>query len=118
MLAEAPRARASTEIGGGGPAVVLRGVTAQHPGALAPALEDANLQVRAGQRIGLVGANGAGKSTLLKAIVGLVPVRSGSIEVFGGPFSARRRQVAYLPQIGELDWRFPINLRRLVLTGR
>src|SRR5581483_11879729 len=66
----------------------------------------------------LVGANGAGKSTLLKAIVGLVPVRAGRIDVLGDTFRSRRKQVAYLPQIGELDWRFPVSVRRLVLTGR
>src|SRR5438105_2955714 len=103
MLAEAPGSCLLDKISAADTALDLRGVTAQHVGAAMPALEGVSLQVERGQRIGLVGANGAGKSTLLKAIVGLVPMRAGSIEVFGAPFGARRKQVAYLPQIGELD---------------
>jgi manganese/zinc/iron transport system ATP- binding protein len=76
------------------------------------------VQVARGARDALVGANGSGKSTLLKAIVGLVPLQSGSISVHGERLNANRAGLAYLPQIGELDWRFPIEVRRLVLTGR
>ena len=71
-----------------------------------------------GAQVALVGANGAGKSTLLKAIAGLLPVRHGSIAIYGNPVGACNHRVAYLPQRGEIDWRFPISLRRLVLTGR
>jgi len=99
-------------------AIEIAGLTAQHLGADSPALVDVDLRVAAGARVALIGANGAGKSTLLKAMVGLVPVRAGSVRVLGSGFQAHRRQVAYLPQIGELDWRFPISVRRLVLTGR
>ncbi|WP_371747175.1 ABC transporter ATP-binding protein [Acuticoccus sp. I52.16.1] len=53
----------------------------------------------------LVGPNGCGKSTLLKAIMGFVPVQSGSITLDGAPLAAmgRRaiaRRIAYLPQDG------------------
>ncbi|MBM2810287.1 MAG: putative transporter ATP-binding protein [Chloroflexi bacterium] len=99
-------------------AIHLRGVTAQYPASSAPALSDANLTVPVGSLVALVGANGAGKSTLLKAIVGLVPLQAGEILVHGQPFSSQRRRVAYLPQIGELDWHFPVSLHRLVVTGR
>jgi manganese/zinc/iron transport system ATP- binding protein len=68
--------------------------------------------------VALLGANGAGKSTLLKAIVGLAPVQRGIIRIMDGPFSARRRHVAYLAQQSELDWRFPISVLRFVVTGR
>jgi ABC-type Mn2+/Zn2+ transport system ATPase subunit len=100
------------------PAVLVRQASAGHPGADTPALEAVSLTVPVGARAALVGPNGAGKSTLLKAIAGLLPVRAGEIWVFGQPVGVCHQRVAYLPQRGELDWRFPISVRRLVLTGR
>ncbi len=47
------------------------------------ALWDIDLEVPDAGLVSLVGANGAGKTTLMKAIVGLVGVRSGSVQ-FGG----------------------------------
>ena len=44
-------------------------------------LEDVNLLVKPGDRIGIVGRNGSGKSTLLNIIAGQVPVDTGEIEV-------------------------------------
>jgi capsular polysaccharide transport system ATP-binding protein len=43
-------------------------------------LNDINLTVRAGERIGILGRNGAGKSTLVRLISGAEPPTSGSIE--------------------------------------
>ena len=99
-------------------AVSVSGLTAQHQGADEPAIVDVSLDVPRGARVALIGANGAGKSTLLKALLGLVQIRAGTVQLFGGTFAAQRKRVAYLPQTGELDWRFPISVRRLVLTGR
>jgi ABC-type Mn2+/Zn2+ transport system ATPase subunit len=82
------------------------------------ALDNIRLRVPAGTRVALVGPNGAGKSTLLKAIAGLLPIQTGEIKVYGQSIAASRDRVAYLPQRGEIDWRFPISLRKLVLTGR
>ncbi len=47
------------------------------------ALKDINLQIKGGDRLGLLGLNGAGKSTLLKMIVGIYPPQKGSISVRG-----------------------------------
>ena len=82
------------------------------------ALDGVNLTVPVGSRIALVGPNGAGKSTLLKAIVGLLKPRSGSIRVYGCPVGTCLHRVAYLPQRGEIDWRFPMTVRTLIGTGR
>ena len=46
-------------------------------------LKDVNLQVRAGQSLGLIGENGAGKSTLLKLIVGVLTPSEGEVKVHG-----------------------------------
>lgn len=47
------------------------------------ALKNITLDIKAGERIGLLGHNGAGKSTFLKTIAGLYPVSSGLVDVQG-----------------------------------
>lgn len=99
-------------------ALAAHGVTVRYPGSPRPALDGLDLVVPPGTRVALVGPNGAGKSTLLRAIAGLLPVEAGRLRVFGAPAGAFRSRVAYLAQRSELDWSFPISVRRLVLTGR
>lgn len=43
------------------------------------ALHDVSIEVRQDEIVSIIGANGAGKSTLMKSIMGVVPVRSGTI---------------------------------------
>lgn len=47
------------------------------------ALKDITLNIKAGERIGLIGHNGAGKSTFLKTVAGLYPISSGKLDVRG-----------------------------------
>lgn len=47
------------------------------------ALKNFNLDVKEGERLGVIGYNGAGKSTLLKTLAGLYPIKTGSIETRG-----------------------------------
>lgn len=100
------------------PAVEVIAATAAYPNAEALALDDIHLHVPHSARVALVGPNGSGKSTLLKAIAGLVPLRGGTIRIYGQAVGGCHHRVAYLPQHGEVDWRFPIDVRNLVLTGR
>src|SRR5690606_2380081 len=68
----------------------------------------------------LVGMNGSGKSTLFKAIIGLVrPVR-GEVLMHGRPPSRARAEglLGYVPQSEEVDWRFPVSVRDVVMMGR
>jgi len=102
----------------GAAALTITHASAAYTGAQRDVLDDISVEVGAGLCVALVGPNGAGKSTLLKAVAGLLPLRAGSIRVFGLPLEACRHRVAYLPQRGEIDWRFPISVRRLVLSGR
>ncbi len=46
-------------------------------------LDGLSLEVRRGEVLGLVGGSGSGKSVLLRTIIGLLPKRAGTIEVFG-----------------------------------
>jgi manganese/zinc/iron transport system ATP- binding protein len=100
------------------PALEARGVSVRYAGVATPALHDVWLTVPIGARVALVGPNGAGKSTLLKAAAGLLPVSAGELRIYGQAVEACHHRVAYLPQRGEVDWRFPVSVRRLVLTGR
>ncbi len=47
------------------------------------ALKNVSFEVRTGSAVGIIGSNGAGKSTLMRAMAGILPPTSGSIEVWG-----------------------------------
>lgn len=47
------------------------------------ALRDMSLEIHEGERVGVIGHNGAGKSTLLRALAGVYPIKSGTIEITG-----------------------------------
>ncbi len=83
-----------------------------------PVLWDIDLCFPQGQLIGIVGPNGAGKSTLIKAIMGLVPLASGHVEIFGQRSRQALRSVAYVPQRESVDWDFPTTALDVVLMGR
>ncbi len=63
-------------------------------------LNDLNLDVRAGEFVGLVGVNGAGKTTLIKSLLDFGSIDSGQIEIFGVAHTNpdARRNLAYLPE--------------------
>ena len=42
-------------------------------------LKDVSLDLEKGQMVGLIGRNGAGKTTLLRAIMGILPIKSGEL---------------------------------------
>lgn len=83
-----------------------------------PVLWDIDFEVPEGKLIGIVGPNGAGKSTLIKAIMGLVPLASGYVRIFGHPLEQDRRRVGYVPQRSSVDWDFPTDALDVVLMGR
>jgi ABC-2 type transport system ATP-binding protein len=66
------------------------------------AVDGVDLEVRRGEVFGLLGPNGAGKTTTIRLVTTLLPIRAGSVEVFG--LSARhrplgvRRLIGYVPQ--------------------
>jgi zinc/manganese transport system ATP-binding protein len=84
------------------------------------AIEAVSFELQSGSLTALVGPNGAGKSTLLQAIAGQLPLESGFIKLDGQPLTLplARRQLALMPQRGEIAWGFPITVRELVGLGR
>ena len=84
-----------------------------------PAVHHVDLELRCGRCVGLLGPNGAGKTSFLKALAGLVPMETGTVE-FGGHNHAQDRgsYLAYLPQRSAIDWDFPTTVRGLVEMGR
>jgi zinc transport system ATP-binding protein len=85
-----------------------------------PIVRDVSFDVRRGQVVALVGANGSGKSTLVKALVGLNPVSSGTVEVFGTPLPDVRHheRIGYVPQRSDFAAGVPATVREVVTSGR
>jgi zinc transport system ATP-binding protein len=67
--------------------------------------------------VGIIGPNGGGKTTLLKLMLGLLTPSAGSVRLFGGAPAATRHRAGYVPQFIEVDRRFPITVRDVVLMG-
>ena len=82
-------------------------------------LRDVSLQVQPGKITVLLGRNGVGKTTLLKCLMGLVRIRSGSIEFEGKPihqatpYERARAGIGFVPQGREIFARLSVeeNLR-------
>ena len=64
------------------------------------AVQSVDLDIREGDRYGLLGPNGSGKTTLVRMLLGLVYATSGEIEVMGQRIPRHLREV--LPQVGAL----------------
>lgn len=81
-------------------------------------LEDVSFDLPAGQLVGIIGPNGAGKTTLMRAILGLVPLVAGNIQIGARALNRRGGQVAYIPQRSVINWRFPATVAEVALMGR
>lgn len=65
-------------------------------------VDNLNLQINAGEIVGLIGHNGAGKSTTLKMIAGLIEPTSGEVSVMGRNMQKGdvkvKQQIGFLPE--------------------
>jgi ABC-type Mn2+/Zn2+ transport system ATPase subunit len=98
------------------PAIVVENVTVERGGVAA--LDKVSFAIEHGVMVGVVGPNGAGKSTLFNAILGLLPLTHGRIQIHGVPFSQIRGELAYVPQQEKVNWRFPLTAWDVVMLGR
>ena len=78
-----------------------------------PAVHHLDGVVARGSLTAVVGPNGAGKSTLFKGVVGVLKPLAGLIERNG----VLPQDIAYLPQVAEIDRSFPINVYDMVAMG-
>ena len=101
---------------GAPPSLEIRDLRVGYRGTIV--LDRIELNVEAGERLGIIGPNGAGKSTLLKTILGLVRASSGHVRVEGEPAARSGRRIAYLPQRQDIDWDHPVEVRDVVAMGR
>jgi len=83
-----------------------------------PVLWGVDVAVPSGRLVGIVGPNGAGKSTLIKAAMGMLPLSSGWVKVFGQPVGKSLTRIGYVPQRESVDWDFPVSVMDVVLMGR
>ena len=80
-----------------------------------PVIRHVNLKIFSNDFIGVIGPNGGGKTTLLKVISGILQPLSGSIEF---DYELKdKKSIGYLPQIKNIDKKFPITVFDVVRSG-
>ncbi len=83
------------------PAIEIIDVTKTYRGSEFPALQNINLKILPGEKVGLVGANGSGKTTLLKLIMNFLIPDRGEIRIMGDSNPEKNKQ--FIGYIGELQ---------------
>ncbi|MEO6204135.1 MAG: metal ABC transporter ATP-binding protein [Mycobacteriales bacterium] len=83
-------------------------------------LHDVSVHVDEGEFVAILGANGSGKTTLVRALVGLVPLSSGTLTVFDTPLRHFREwpRLGYVPQRLAVGGGVPSTVREVVASGR
>ncbi|WP_028976966.1 metal ABC transporter ATP-binding protein [Sporolactobacillus terrae] len=82
-------------------------------------LNDVSVSIRSGKVTGIIGPNGAGKSTFMKAVLGLIPMSTGTITLDSGETNPKKwhQTIAYVPQRQSIDLTFPITVFDMVRMG-
>ena len=104
------------------PVVVVSDLSIERSGRLA--VEEVSFALQSESETAVVGPNGAGKSTLVAGLLGLLPRKSGKVQILGAQLSANgdlsaeiRSQIAYVPQSLALQGRFPLTVAEFVSFG-
>lgn len=96
------------------PLITLREVSVRYDNQLI--LDDVHLDILPDDFIGVIGPNGGGKTTLVKAILKAIPY-SGTISYAPEINRDGYRAIGYMPQVSDIDRKFPISVREVVLSG-
>ncbi|MDT8861755.1 metal ABC transporter ATP-binding protein [Alkalihalobacillus sp. MEB130] len=99
-------------------AVLIKDITFQYGNQ--KVLENVSLQIKKGSFLGLVGPNGSGKSTLIKLLLGLLPIQSGEIKMFGERVSKFKQweKVGFVSQkANSFNSGFPATVFEVVSMG-
>jgi iron complex transport system ATP-binding protein len=97
------------------------GVVVRYPGSGRAALDDVSMDISSGSLYAVLGPNGSGKSSLMRALLGLLPMERGRVEIDGRPVAAWERRelaraVGAVTQAESIS--FPLTTRELVAMGR
>ena len=80
-------------------------------------LNDVSLTIYEDDFLGVIGPNGGGKTTLLKTILGLIKPESGTVNFYDKGVKVPSLNIGYLPQINQVDKKFPISVSEVMLSG-
>jgi zinc transport system ATP-binding protein len=98
------------------PAISVRNCTVSYGDQVV--VDDVTFDIRTGSIAALIGPNGSGKTTVLRAILGLIPLRSGEVTIMGKHLHSVRRLIGYAPQRFDFDRSFPITVREFMDLAR
>jgi zinc transport system ATP-binding protein len=112
---------AREQLPGQAPVVDLRGAVVAYGDRMV--LRGVDLTVTSGEFVAILGPNGSGKSTLVRCLLGLVPLKAGSVSLFGVARSTRDirrvwRRIGYVPQRAGVASGVPATVAEVVATGR
>ena len=82
--------------------IKLTNISFSYPGSKTRVLDCLNLDIRTGDRIGMMAPNGSGKTTLLHTIMGLCKPEEGGIEVLGSPMKTEKDFTRIRSRVGLL----------------
>ncbi|MBZ4652563.1 MAG: hypothetical protein JG761_1363 [Proteiniphilum sp.] len=80
-------------------------------------LKNVSLTIYDDDFLGIIGPNGGGKTTLLKTVLGLITPDSGTVRFYDGERQVPSLNIGYLPQINQIDRKFPISVSEVILSG-
>jgi zinc transport system ATP-binding protein len=80
-------------------------------------LQNVSLTIEEHDFLGIIGPNGGGKTTLMKVLLGLLEPEKGTIKFFQDGHSVDKMTIGYLPQFSQIDKKFPISVKEVILSG-
>jgi zinc transport system ATP-binding protein len=80
-------------------------------------LENVSFTLHSQDFVGVIGPNGGGKTTLIKVILGLIKPVKGVVKFNMHQGKGQKPVIGYLPQINQIDMKFPATVYDVILTG-